>query len=393
VSPEQIAKVGASLLSTYRIVGASVLGLSLIGSAVFVRYAHEPMINFASSHLGMLLLTLLSLTTAWANPSSLLNEHAMLMAHDSATTYLEAGVINNWVKTQPDGGFAALLECGTRAFDWRPALVNGQLVFHHGAFTVPHLLDDAIQEVIAWAAANGTSVADLVIIHLFTCSGDGCDAAVNAVLARRNLTYITDCSQLKGLTVETAFARSRTAMGGAVLFVKDCLQQHYEPSIACSGYNPGVAPLESVSKIRTRVLNLSHKIAEADRLGELYLCYTDSHSRDGPLNAMWTYLNGVSVIGPPASGELYSHQALWQENGASIAIGVLHLSSLLEDERRSQLNLQLVSRIVSGAWNVSRANLVEVNNVCDGGPMLLRALRKAQDWSMAASLPEDLVVY
>ena len=47
-------------------------------------------------------------------------------------------------------------------------------------------------------------------------------------------------------------------------------------------------------------------------------------------------------------------------------------------EEKSELNAQLASRVTSGAWNVTTANLVEINNVCDGGPTLLAALRKAQ---------------
>ena len=42
------------------------------------------------------------------------------------------------------------------------------------------------------------------------------------------------------------------------------------------------------------------------------------------------------------------------------------------------LNALLASRVSSGAWDVSRANLVEINNVCDGGPALLAALRGAR---------------
>jgi hypothetical protein len=52
-----------------------------------------------------------------------LNEWPMIMTHDAATTYLKGGgihQINNWTKTQPDGGPAGQLNCGARAFDWRP---------------------------------------------------------------------------------------------------------------------------------------------------------------------------------------------------------------------------------------------------------------------------------
>ena len=50
------------------------------------------------------------------------NQHAMIMAHDAATTYLRGGwlhPVNSWAKTQADGGFAALLSCGARVSDMR----------------------------------------------------------------------------------------------------------------------------------------------------------------------------------------------------------------------------------------------------------------------------------
>ena len=83
----------------------------------------------------------------------------------------------------------------------------------------------------------------------------------------------------------------------------------------------------------------------------------------------------VSVlIGPPSDGSLYTAQALWEETAESIAVGTLHFSSLLKDESKSQLNSLLVERITSGVWNVSKINMVEINNVCDGGVALKQVL-------------------
>ena len=126
-----------------------------------------------------------------------------------------------------------------------------------------------------------------------------------------------------------------------------CLEDHYEPDVACSGY---------------------------DLEDDAYTCYGND-SRTLPLTRMWNYLDNVSAAGPPADGRLYSHQALWQETDASVVIGVLHGSSLLEDERRSGLNALLSQRVADGSFDARRANLVEVNNVCDGGAALLAALR------------------
>ena len=77
--------------------------------------------------------------------------------------------------------------------------------------------------------------------------------------------------------------------------------------------------------------------------------------------------------GPPADGQLYTVQALWEETTNSVIVGELHGSTLLDDEKSSKLNTLLAERIKGGQFNISRINIVEVNNVCDGGEELLSA--------------------
>jgi len=56
VPPERIFTVGVSLLSAYRVVGAIVLIVAIIGSVLLVRRFHKGMVSFASANLGTLLL-------------------------------------------------------------------------------------------------------------------------------------------------------------------------------------------------------------------------------------------------------------------------------------------------------------------------------------------------
>jgi hypothetical protein len=42
-----------------------------------------------------------------------------------------------WTKTQ-QGSPAAMLDCGARAFDWRPQVEDGKLVMHHGEIMPLH---------------------------------------------------------------------------------------------------------------------------------------------------------------------------------------------------------------------------------------------------------------
>ena len=124
--------------------------------------------------------------------------------------------------------------------------------------------------------------------------------------------------------------------------------ENYESQVTCSGYDHG-----------------------------LYTCYADSSSKAFPLQRMWEYIHNITEAGPSPAHRLDTVQCLWEESPASIAIGTLHLSSLLKDESKSQLNALLTQRIRGGAWNVSGVGIIEVNNVCDGGVQLLEAFREA----------------
>jgi hypothetical protein len=70
-----------------------------------------------------------------------LNQWPMVMSHDAATGYLKMNVLNaevyKWTITQTANA-SGQLDCGTRAFDWRPAVNKGKLVMHHG-FDLFHL--------------------------------------------------------------------------------------------------------------------------------------------------------------------------------------------------------------------------------------------------------------
>ena len=309
---------------------------------------------------------LISVARARKDPSTTpLNEWPMIMAHDAATTYLHPGLVNNWAKTQADGGAKGILDCGGRGFDWRPKLLaNGTLVMHHAAVTVEHAMGAALDEMVGWAAQHNPdgSADDLVVIGITDCDGGAaCTAAAQKELSARNITYVTDCAELKGLTAAAAAKKGALPGGGALLATFDCWVMNYEPRVACSGFGTkAAADLDSPDSVS-------------------YSCYNTSKTKAFPLDRMWQYLANVSTAGPPQNGELYTAQALWQETDASVVLGELAGSSLLGDESRAQLNAQLAARIAGGQWDASRLNFVEVNNVCDGGPGLLAALRTIGD--------------
>jgi hypothetical protein len=87
--------------------------------------------------------------------------------------------------------------------------------------------------------------------------------------------------------------------------------------------------------------------------------------------------NGLATAQP-----LYQAQALWEESTASVVIGELHLSSLLNDEVKSEMNKMVAGYIRDGRW--ANINQIELNNVCDAGPDVLAALQEFNEGHAAA---------
>ena len=260
-----------------------------------------------------------------------------------------------------------LLNCGARSFDFRPKLKDdGTLVMHHGAVEVDHPMSDAFEEIMTWAKSK-PNAEDLVHLDIWDCenqdsTGTCSDALLNLV-SEKNLTVI-ECDELNGgITVGDIMSQTELEQGGGHIMVTfGCVQMNYNSSISCSDFGSGVDAERSTSFRR--------------RTGLAYTCYADSSTKDVPLSRMWNYVNRTVIEGPPSDGQLYSIQILWQEDAASIAIGEAHGSSLLNDESRSNLNNLTAERIANGIIPVDRINLIEINNVCDGGSNIINAIRK-----------------
>eukprot|EP00928_Gymnodinium_smaydae_P067015 TRINITY_DN49953_c0_g1_i1.p1 TRINITY_DN49953_c0_g1~~TRINITY_DN49953_c0_g1_i1.p1 ORF type:complete len:330 (+),score=30.96 TRINITY_DN49953_c0_g1_i1:26-1015(+) len=292
------------------------------------------------------------------------NEWPMIEAHDSATGYLSSGrlhPINQWAVTQPSDTRAAVtkqLNCGTRAFDLRPLVDRqGHLMMHHGFVSVNHSLRDTLQEMLDWAAEHPND-EDMLVVALSHFSGPNCKSLTESALRSAGIPkIITDCRELRGLTLGQALEMSRLPRGGHLLPVFDCVEENYSPEVSCSGYSK----------------HDDSKVLESDTANGMYTCYTTSSTKRFPVQRMFSYLDNVSQKGPPSSGLLWSMQALWQETTASVLIGELHASSILLDEFRSKLNTQIREAIQNNRF--AKMNLIEINNACDGGLELLDTLR------------------
>ena len=236
------------------------------------------------------------------------------------------------------------LECGARAFDYRPFVEDGNVIAHHGDIVIKHNMADSIDEVIAWIKSSGTE--DLVVLYVSHLEGPDCSAncqeTVKNVLKDRHVAFVDSCSQLENL--EYTDARTLGAVSGSekggLLAIFDCMEENYDPDVTCYGFED-----------KTR-----------------YCCY-DQHSENA-----WAKLDGY-LMGinenkafPPSSGVLWMTQAHWQSSTESVPMGVLHRSSVLLDESRAFTNQKLDSYMQSG--RVTRLNMFEVDNVCDSGTQL-----------------------
>ena len=333
---------------------------------------------------------------------SLLSPPSHVMAHDAATVYLSASrliktSVYNWTKTQSgpagssSGTVSDLLTCGARSLDWRPRWSDGRLVAHHGDVEVAHLFSSSLSEIASWCGANPS---ELVMVHIWDCTSDDdtvdCNAEVDRALS--DLPKVDDCDVLKGVTVGEAKALALLPGGGHLLpiFVNGglCTADNYVDSLSCWGTRSlegfegfeGGRSYETHGEKNPKHLDHLKSLQSLQSLQSLftYSCWSGTSHSDIPWTRMYSYLDAVMSAGPSGTSlPLYQAQAIWQETVESIAVGELHLSSLLEDEVESGFNLAVAASVREGRWR--HVNQIEVNNVCDGGGELKEALDEVNE--------------
>jgi hypothetical protein len=301
-----------------------------------------------------------ALHIALVTNATLLTHVPMIMTHDSGSGYLGSGLVDRWTRTQP-GGFAAQLGCGARSFDARPLYRSGRVIWHHGSIPVEHGFADTLDEMIGWLADNPE---ELAMLNVWDCEGDGCMDAVTSLVRTAKITTISDCATLKGLTLGAARALGALPDGGALLVITGtgsasgaaCAKSHYDATLECYG--------ESKQQLRQQAL---------PRDGLVNGCWKTDADHQEHVDRMLTSLDDFLVSGLLNTSFMQA-QALWQEGTKTVVEGTLRNSSLLRDESESGLNAILAAQVRAKRWPA--VGLLEVNNVCDGGPDLLKALRE-----------------
>jgi hypothetical protein len=278
----------------------------------------------------------------------LLNEFAMIQTHDSMTGELNEErdhIMARWAQTQR-GTLVDQLDCGARAFDYRPYLTeNGDIFAHHGPVVIHKRMEESIGEILLWAKENPTELVIMQVSHCVDARfnnnyySQNCVEDVLALLQKMNIPMITDCSELDSLTMEKALSAENH-----LLAIFGCSFGYWDPSLTC------------------------YKKDE-------YVCYDSWPENTTALawQRMDAFCQSSSSFVPVADGQLWGFGANWQSSVESVILGTLHNSSLLLDEERSMINSWAADQIVAGKWKY--LNMVSVDNVCHNGNDLYKAIQ------------------
>lgn len=288
-----------------------------------------------------------SASAAQLSGDALLTQYPIIMSHDSASGEINEHrdfIVAKWSKTQ-SVGLVDQLNCGTRAFDYRPSLnKDGKIYAHHGGITIRVPMEESLHQVLNWSAENPD---DLVIFYLSHFDGDGCESAVESLLQKNDVFYVKDCSALATLTYSNAKAaatKSKLGRKGATMAIFDCTEENYDEKINCYGKD--------------------------------FVCYDSwpQNTSSIPFEHLSTHLQSVTSVDPSSSyaSKMWMAQAHWQSTAASVTLGTLHESSLVLDVTRSRINYWLENEIAQHRF--AHLNFLEVDEVCDNGNNIYKAL-------------------
>ena len=306
------------------------------------------------------------------NENLLLSEASFLFAHDAATGYIKlgvskAGLSSFYSKTQL-GTLYDQLNNGARALDLRPWLYNnGTVAFHHGAIRISTTFESALEHVTQWVTENPTELVLLLTSHFgyenSNQYNDDAYAMVNAlksIYAAFGITYLS-CVDIEGWTVGEAMEVAAVANGQGYVLALDgndfhgsfCGKQNWIESevVTCWGSNNHTSCKKSNE--------------QWDKLQAYALASANNEASDDN-----------DHLGPPASTDIYPFneiQALWQVDALAVAMGLAHFSSILEDNKASNVNAKMVDLIYDEQFKA--ISLFAVDNVAVHGNALLSVLR------------------
>jgi hypothetical protein len=321
------------------------------------------------------------------NPSLLLSDASFLMSHDAATGYLKQGILSSAISLYAKNQIGTVydqLNDGARALDLRPKLLNnGTIIMQHGFVNIPVTLEQLVNDTIRWCNENADELVLLfhnnIAYEFSNVTNDGGQAAVAAfseVYGKLGVTYV-ECSEVYGLTVQETMELSQLPSGGYLLaldrhdfYGSMCGKMNWISDQLVTCYPNGTLPCTN------------NNSPVFDQLKDYMLASANNEPTDS------------NALGPPASLDYYPFnviQALWQIDTQSAATGIAHVSSLIDDNTKSQLNALLVGMVHEGQFDA--ISLFAVDHVRLNGNALLSVLRNTcgqselEDCGMVISKP------
>lgn len=279
------------------------------------------------------------------------------MSHDAATSDLDdINIIETYTQTQAAGTLASQLDCGARAFDYRPYLQkDNTLIAHHGGIKVKTSMKDSVQGLMDWLQ-KAENKNEFVLLYISHCEGAGdkdartgvCEESSVELLQEMGVYTLTDCGPLSDFTLEDAMDRGRVSEGaGSLVAVFNCVNENYDEHVNCWGFHD------------------KHE----------YSCY--GNNKEFAWASMIAYLNNTVIPSSTAKDNLWMLQAHWQSTATSISLGDLHRSSVLKDESKAEVNKWLAKTLKAKALPYEKLSLIELDHVCDGGNDVLAALQES----------------
>jgi hypothetical protein len=305
------------------------------------------------------------------NPSLLLSEASFLMSHNAGTGYLTSnigisGATNLYTKNQ-FGSVYDQLSNGARALDVRPKLLqNGTIILHHGAIGIGTTLETLVTDAMKWCTDNPDELvlifhANLAYDNNMYPDADTAVEALSQVYDSLGVPY-AECGDVYGLTVEEAMEMALLSSGGYLL----ALDQHDAYASFCAKTNWISDQVVTCYPNNTLPCTNSKSPALA-MLKEYALACTNNEATDS-----------TSVLGPPQSLDAWPFniiQGLWQVDTHSAALGVAHVSSVIDDNTKSRINAHLVDWIYNEEFDT--ISLLMVDHVALNGNALLSVLRNS----------------
>lgn len=313
-----------------------------------------------------------------------LSSASFLLSHNSGTGYLSltdnavVSAISSYGKNQYGTAYDQL-QNGARALDLRPFMLsNGTVILHHGEVLLPVSLEKFVSDVIKWCNENPDELILIFHSNLFHESSE--DAAnylglqeMKNVYTKLGVNYV-DCGSVYGLTVGDTLELAKLSNSNGYVLALDwqdyygsfCGKMNWFESELVTCY-PYPSFISSEKKDFTQVRCTEQKRSE-EPMKSLKSYILESANND-PTDDKWE-------LGPPE--DLYSYpfneiQALWQVDAYSIQKGLTHFSNLLDDNKKSRINEEIVEMVYNEEFR--SISLLAIDNVALNGNALLSVLR------------------